>query len=75
MRKRDMGLAKIKQNAEAFGIEPELQWLMDANASWQSLCDGIRLINKGMVIDLSEPIDKMRDHLLVLGALFGERRG
>lgn len=69
---------RLKESADAFGIKPELAWLMEAGPEWEALRTWIIDLNKhGMSADtlLALPIDNLRAKLLVLAALIGERRG
>lgn len=65
----------FKTNADAFGVVPELIFLMDSVGYWKRVEESIKLINRGLTIDtaLDFPIDRLIENLQSLKKLLEER--
>ncbi len=73
MRKRDLPLTFMRDQAELFGVTPELYWLMETRGIWDKLVNTIRESNHGMVVGKGAyPIDELRVALATLEALISE---
>ena len=74
MRKRNLPLARLKENASAFEISPALAWLMEAQSDWNRLVDGIKHLNKGVALSPDEVgIAALHTQLRILDALLADR--
>lgn len=69
-------LERIEANAGAFGISPELAWLMDAQPRWDALRAGIMEINKGITLEdlVVIPVAQLRSDLITLETLLRRRQ-
>lgn len=74
MRKIHPHITRLKTNAESFEISPALAWLMEAQQDWNKLVEGIKKLNKGMVLGADEVgIAALHTQLRILDALLADR--
>ena len=73
MRKRDLPVAHIREQAELFGVSPELYWLMKTKTAWDQLVNAARESNRGVVVGKpAYPIEELRAALATLEAILGD---
>ena len=67
----------FRNKAEAYGVAPELVFLMETNAIWNDIEWLCKEINKGISLEteLDLPLDQMIENVLGLQALLRDRRG
>jgi len=74
----NQNVARLRKNAEEFGIKPELAWLMEAQPLWDEIKRACVMLNRGANADeiaaLDPPLDRLRFELLSLAALLEERK-
>lgn len=64
-------------NAEAFGVVPELVFLMESKGLWQQIETQVKLVSKEFNLEtpLNFPIDQLIENLEALKLLVEARRG
>ena len=74
----DRNIARLRANAEEFGIKPELAWLMEAQPLWDEIKHACVTLNRGadadMIASLDVPTERLRSELLTLTSMLEKRK-
>lgn len=77
MRKKQTRLKLFLNNAQAFGVVPELVFLMESRNLWERIETSIKSVSKDFNLDtvLDFPIDQLIENLEALKSIVETRRG